>query len=336
MAKLKLPRGWPDESATPSELRWDAPRPSAALLLSRRQFLKAGAVLLAAASVPLTRVERVWAATRGRFFTRPERATLNALCDRILPRDGDPGALALDAPRYIERLLTAFDHPVPRIFAGGPFSGRNPFPNNRDGMPSRKRPRNSFKQFVPLTRIQDIRWRAELFGSAAVPGADFNDAVLAPLIGLRDVYRRGLARVNEVASMVAGAPFARLTSGRRDEVLAALDMGGVLQPDARRGGTFLDLLIQHTLEGCFGVPEYGGNKRRRGWRLIGLEGDAQPLGYSIFSTADDAYHERPDHPMSTPNPDELGPGGVLAPRPLSEDGERVQETIIFFSSLFGE
>jgi hypothetical protein len=335
MPKLKLPHPRPVVEAPP-ELRWDAPRLSATVLLSRRQFLKAGAVLLAAASLPVTRVERAWAIARGRFFTRQERATLNALCDRILPHDGDPGALALDAPRYIERLLTAFDHPVPRIVAGGPFSNRNPFPDNSDGTPSRKRPRNSFKQFVPLTRLQNIRWRAELFGSAAVPGADFNDALLGPLVGLQDVYRSGLARVNEVASMVAGAPFARLKKTRQDEVLAALDMEGVFQPDARRGGTFVDLLIRHTLEGSFGVPEYGGNKKRRGWRLIGLEGDSQPLGYSIFSTADDTYHERADHPMSTPNPDELGPGGALAPRPLSADGESVQRTIVAFTRIFGE
>jgi len=336
MPKVRLPRIPTSETAPPPELRWDAPRPSALLLLSRRQFLKAGAVILTAASLPLTRGQRVWAAARGRFFTRSERATLNAVCDRILPRDTDPGALALDAPRYIERLLTAFDHSVPRIFAGGPFSGRTPFPDNDDGTPSRKRPRNSFKQFIPLTRVQDIRWRAELFGSAAVPGADFNDAILGPLVGLRDVYRTGLARVNEVATMVAGAPFARLSTAQQDEVIATLDMNGVLQRDARRGGTFLDLLIRHTMEGCFGVPEYGGNKRRRGWRMIGLEGDAQPLGYSIFSITDDAYHERADHPMSTPNPDELGPGGVLAPRPLSDDGKGVQDTIIFFSTLFAE
>jgi hypothetical protein len=336
MPKVRLPRLPPSESAPPPELRWDAPRPSAALLLSRRQFLKAGAAVLAVASLPLTRAERVWAAARGRFFTRPERATLNALCDRILPRDTDPGALALDAPRYIERLLTAFDRGVPRIFAGGPFSGRNPFPDDSDGTPSRKRPRNAFRQFIPLTRVQDIRWRAEIFGSTTVQGADFNDGILGPLVGLREVYRTGLARVNEVATMVAGAPFARLTTARQDEVLAALDMDGVLAPDARRGGTFLDLLIRHTLEGCFSVPEYGGNRRRRGWRLIGLEGDVQPLGFSIFSTADDAYHERADHPMSTANPDELGPGGVLAPRPISEDGERVQDTIVFFSNLFSD
>ena len=335
MSKLKLPRRPPGLEAPP-ELRWDAPRPSMTVLLSRRQFLKAGAVLLAAASLPVTRVERAWAMARGRFFTHQERSTLNALCDRILPRDGDPGALALDAPRYIERLLTAFDHPVPLIFAGGPFSGRNPYPDNSDGTPARKRPRNSFKQFVPLTRLQEIRWRAELFGSDAVPGAGFNDAVLGPLVGLRDAYRMGLARVNEVANMVAGAPFARLNNARQDEVLAAVDLEGVLQPDARRGGTFIDLLIQHTLEGCFGVPEYGGNKKRRGWRMIGLEGDSQPLGYSIFSTADGTYHERPDHPMSTPNPDELGAGGVLAPRPLSADGEQVQRTIIAFTRIFGE
>ena len=44
--------------------------------------------------------------------------------------------------------------------------------------------------------------------------------------------------------------------------------------------------------------------------MLGLEGDDQPLGYSIFSLATDGYVERPDHPMSTPNPDELGPATV--------------------------
>jgi hypothetical protein len=96
------------------------------------------------------------------------------------------------------------------------------------------------------------------------------------------------------------------------------------------------VVIRHTLEGCFGAPEYGGNRKRRGWRLIGLEGDSQPLGYSIFSIADDGYHERPDHPMSTPNPDELGAGGVVTPRPLTADGDNVQRNIVAFTRIFGE
>src|SRR5207247_1900993 len=87
-----------------------------------------------------------------------------------------------------------------------------------------------------------------------------------------------------------------------DEVLAMLDRPAVLRPDPRRGDTFLDLVIEHTLEGCFAVPEYGGNHRRGGWKMIGLEGDDQPLGYSIFSRQKNDYNERADHPMTTPNP----------------------------------
>src|SRR5215831_959733 len=119
----------PDPSVLPPALRWDAPQESVALLLSRRQFLRAAAVVLGALALPYSRAERAWARAKGRFFTRSERATLEALCDRIIPPDDTPGAAALGAGRYIEIMLTAFDRGTPRIYAGGPFSGRTPFPN---------------------------------------------------------------------------------------------------------------------------------------------------------------------------------------------------------------
>jgi hypothetical protein len=65
--------------------------------------------------------------------------------------------------------------------------------------------------------------------------------------------------------------------------------------------------------------------------MIGIEGDTQPLGYSLFSTATRSYHERPDHPMSTPNPDELAADGSVAARPLSADGAALQRTITNFA-----
>jgi hypothetical protein len=342
MLRLKLPRvPAPPPATLPPELWWDAPRPSALALLSRRQFLRAAAVALAALTLPLGRARRAGAAVRGRFLTRAERATLEALCDRILPPDRDPatgrpspGAGALGAATYIERMLGAFDRRRPRIFAGGPFSGRQPFPNLARGAPSRRRPRNAFRRFLAPSRLQELRWRAELFGSAAVPGADFNDAALGPLKGLRDVYREGLARVDEIARAMAGAPFARLPVAEQDRVLALLDAPGAFPRDLRRDATFPDLLIQHTLEGCFAAPEYGGNRRLGGWKLAGLEGDSQPLGFSIFSRREDAYRERPEHPMSTPNPDEQGPDGTLRPRPLSADAARIQDLIVSFATTF--
>jgi hypothetical protein len=139
--------------------------------------------------------------------------------------------------------------------------------------------------------------------------------------------------------MVAGNDFVALTVDRQDEVLAMLDGGpasvrfGVIP---RRGVTFVDILITHTLEGCFAAPEYGGNRGLGGWKMIGLEGDDQPLGYSIFSRAENTYHERPDHPMSTPNPDEIDPMTMaVRPKPLSADGDRMQRSIATLSGVVG-
>jgi gluconate 2-dehydrogenase subunit 3-like protein len=335
MPKLKLPR------RRESDEGW-SPRvepASVTLLVGRREFLKALGVVAAALATPFTTVERAFAHARGRFFTNHERATLKALCDRIIPPDADPGAAALGAARYIELLLTAFDHRVPLVFAGGPFSNRNPFPDNDDGAPSRRRPRDYFRRFIPLTRVQELRWRAELFGSTGVAGADFNDAALGPLPGLRDIYRTSLARVDDVARMVAGNDYVALGTQQQDDVLAMLDTGPASIRFAvipRRGVTFVDILTAHTLEGCLAAPEYGGNRGLAGWKMIGLEGDDQPLGYSIFSRADGAYHERPDHPMSTPNPDELDPATMaLRAKPLSADGDRMQSAIATLSGAVG-
>ena len=291
------------------------------------QGSRRSAPLLGAFAAPVTGVRRAAARARGRFFTGAERATLEALCDYVIPPDADPGATALGAVRYIESMLTALDGRMSRIFAGGPFSGRAPFPDNDDGTPGRRRPRNAFKRFIPLTRLQEIRWRAELFGSTSMPGVtDFNDAALGPLVGLRDVYRSGLAKVEEVSVAVTGKRLGELGYEDRARVFAMLP--GAFQPDPRRGGLrFHVLVVMHTIEGCFSAPEYGGNRKLAGWKMLGLEGDAQPLGYSIFSRAANAYNERPDHPMSTPNPDE-----IAAPRPLSPEGDAVQRLIVQLTS----
>src|SRR4029077_13459376 len=179
-----------------------------------------------------------------------------------------------------------------------------------------------------------LRWRAELYGSAAGPGGDFNDAALGPMTGLRDIYRTGLMQINQLAQTMKGAPFIQLGPADQDAVLMAADNMHIGN-DPRRGVGFVDLLIQHTLEGCFAAPEYGGNRHGGGWRMIGLEGDDQPLGYSIFSLQANGYNQRPDHPMSTPNPDELGPGNTVMPRPLTSDGQFIQHSIATLSMLLG-
>ncbi len=342
MIRLRLPK-MPSRATGPTlppELRWDAAPATAALLLGRREFLKALGVVLAALALPIVRAERAIAKARGGFFTKTERATLEALVDRIIPPDdGTPGGKALGAASYVERLLTALDKKKKAsIYAGGPFSGRNPYPDPKTGTPSRRRPKNDFKHFIPLTRTQELFWRGEIFGTTGIPELAAIDAQLGgPKTGLRDVYRAALAKVDMVAQSTKGGAFASLSAADQDAVVAMLDQGA-FAPDPRRGGaTFMDLVIRHTMEGCFAPPEYGGNTGTQGWQLVGLEGDSQPLGYSVFSTTKNDYVERPDHPMSTANPDELGPGGVLQPKPLAPDSQQIQIDISMLTSLvFGD
>jgi hypothetical protein len=329
MLRLRVPLAPPEGShepgCLPAKLRWDAP-------ISRRRFLYTSSLAFAVLASPLTLATRTFAARRGRFLTGTELRTLEALCDRILPPDDDPGAKSLGAAHYIDSFLNAFERRKARIFAGGPFSNRNPYPDANRGRPSRRRPKNNFNDFIPLTHLQELRWRAELYGSSTVPEFAPIDAQHGTILpGLRDIYRAALARIDEIARAVAGAPFAKLDTAEQDRVFTMLD-DGAFAPDPRRGNrTFVDLLIQHTLEGCFAAPEYGGNRRARGWRMIGLEGDSQPLGFSIYSSAIDGYVEREDHPMSGPNPDEID-----APRPLTPDGLKVQESIATLAGIFGD
>ena len=330
MRRIRVPRPPdPASNALPPELRWDRRSRGAVVigLIGRREFLKALGVTALVASLPLGAPSRAWAGRRGRFFTKRERETLAALCDRILPPDGEPGASALGAPRYIEGLLTALDRRRSRIFAGGPFSNRNPFSDPKDGSIRRRRPPNKLKRFVSLSRLQELEWRAELFGSATVPEiAALDDQFGGPLLGLRDLYRTSLQTVDEIAMATHGARFADLDAETQDDVFDMLDAGAFAR-DPRRRKTFMDVVIEHTLEGCFGIPEYGGNRKAAGWGIVGLEGDAHPLGYSIWSDEAGDYLERPDHPMSTPNPDEVGAGGTISPRPISAAGEQIQSAI---------
>ncbi len=58
------------------------------------------------------------------WLTAQEYRILEAACDRLIPADDTPGAVAAGAPDYIDGLLGAFLFDPPRIWAGGPTSGR--------------------------------------------------------------------------------------------------------------------------------------------------------------------------------------------------------------------
>jgi len=236
------------------------------------------------------------------FFTDEERAALSALANAVLPPDDTPGGADLGTVDFIEGFLTAFDaadatHP-PAIYAGGPFSGRAPYADDQ-GNPSTNFPTNSFATYLPLDRVKDAGWRVALFGSSALPNGAPNDAVLGSVTGLRDQMKAGLADAIK-GSVDLG--FGDLATLGEDDLITYLNK---LEP------TFHDLIIDLVSQACFCPPEYGGNKNMGGWQLSHFEGDQLPLGYSVWSTAQNKYVERADAPMSTPG----GPD----PEPLSDD-----------------
>jgi hypothetical protein len=176
------------------------------------------------------------------FFSDAEYAVIRAMCARLIPTDRDPGATEAGVADYIDTFLGAFSFDPPRIWAGGPFSGR------RGG-------EASFGRFIPLNRHQELAWRTRIEGSGGIPEREFN----GPVVGLQERYRAGLAAL--------GPDFAGLGEEEQDRRL-------------RDHAEFTGLVYEHACEGMYGAPEYGGNRDLAGWRYIGFEGDAQPAGYT--------------------------------------------------------
>lgn len=242
------------------------------------------------------------------FFSDAERRALGALADVVVPSDAlGPGASEMGAVTFIERLLTAFDGSgPPTIFAGGPYSGRTPFLYG-SGSPSSSYPGNDFATWLPMTRVAEAGWRLRLFGSSGVAGGGPNDAVVGATVGLRDQVKSLLA----AAMGASSAPLESLAP------TAVAQIFQNLEADAQ------NLLVSLVSQATFAPPEYGGNQGLGGWQLANFEGDSQPQGYSWYDQVAGTYHERPDAPVSTPNP---GPD----PAPLTDDTRNLLLSILSF------
>ena len=85
------------------------------------------------------------------------------------------------------------------------------------------------------------------------------------LAGWQRQYASGIAALGRLA----GGDFTRTAPAEQDKILARSEMSA-----------FLSLLFEHTVEGMYANPEYGGNRGLAGWKDIGYPGDIQPLGYA--------------------------------------------------------
>ncbi len=177
------------------------------------------------------------------WLTDVEYQILSAACNRMIPAsEHGPGATAAGVPDYIDGLLGAFLVDPPRIWAGGPTSGRH-------GGEA------AFARFHRLNALDELAWRMRIEGSDGRPEREFN----GPVVGLQQRYREGLADLGE--------DFLGLDAAGQDARLRS-------RPE------FTELLYGHVCEGMYGAPEYGGNQGGAGWRAIGFAGDVQPRGWT--------------------------------------------------------
>ena len=179
------------------------------------------------------------------WLTHGEHRTLTVALDRVTPADDrSPGAGQVGGADYVDLLLGAFTFDPPRIWAGGPFSGRH-------GGEA------SFGCWLDVGRIEELAWRMRIEGSQGRAEREFN----GPVPGWQEQYRNGLACL--------GADFADV-----DPVEQARRLSDDIQDD------FRDLLFTHACEALYGDPVYGGNRDGRGWAAIGFTGDVQPRGWT--------------------------------------------------------
>ncbi len=183
------------------------------------------------------------------FLTPVQYSILEAVCARLVPADGAPAApasapdgAAMGAVDYIDTLLGAFTFTPPRIWAGGPFSGR--FGGAA-----------SFSDFEELSPAEELAWRTRIEGSLGIAERER----LGPVTGLQETYTQGLAEL--------GAEFIGQDPAVQDDRL-------------RAAGDFTQLVYEHVCEGLYGAPEYGGNRRLAGWHYLNYEGDVQPRGFT--------------------------------------------------------
>src|SRR2546422_2933488 len=230
--------------------------------LGRRAFLKATGALGLLALVPARRLQALVASVprpgqAGRSLAAHALAPLRAAPARFVPGPPDapaPGALEAGAAEAIAPLLAAFPLDPPLIHTGGPFSDRAGATHD------------DFADFVPLDAHAALGWRIRLEGSQGLPEREF----AGPVTGLQEIYRSGLAHLDERSQQAFGVDF-RDAPGPAQDLLLSDQTDGDLQ-------TFVGAALANTLEAKYGPPEYGGNRGLVGWGYTPWPGDLQPRG----------------------------------------------------------
>jgi len=179
-----------------------------------------------------------------RFFTSQQAAVVTAATARIAPGPADDPAEA-GHPGAREADVTGYIDTMLGALgaldsAAPPVFAGGPWSNRHTSGP------DLMARFMPLDPVARIAWRRRL-------------------TGWQQQYRQGIATLDKLA----GGDFTKASAAVQDKILAG--------SGAR---SFTSLLFEHTIEGLYAAPEYGGNRGLAGWKDIGFPGDIQPRGYT--------------------------------------------------------
>jgi Gluconate 2-dehydrogenase subunit 3 len=181
-----------------------------------------------------------------RFFTPHQAAVVTAATARIAPGPHDDPA-EQGHPGAREADVTGYiDTMLGALAALGDdktppmIFADGPWSNRHTSGP------DLMARFATLDPVAKIAWRKRL-------------------TAWQDQYRKGINNLDKLA----GGDFTKATQDKQDKILATASVSN-----------FTSLLFEHTIEGLYAAPEYGGNRGRSGWQEIGFPGDIQPRGYT--------------------------------------------------------
>ena len=194
-----------------------------------------------------------------RFFTADQAAVVEAATARIAPGPADDPAEA-GHPGAREADVTGYIDSMLGALgsvddAAPLVFAGGPWSNRHTSGP------DLMARFATLDPVARIAWRRRL-------------------TGWQQQYRQGIATLDKLA----GGDFTKASGAKQDKILVMSALSD-----------FVPLLFEHTIEGLYAAPEYGGNRGLAGWREIGFPGDIQPRGYTADEVSRSDGHDPVDN-----------------------------------------
>jgi gluconate 2-dehydrogenase gamma chain len=113
------------------------------------------------------------------------------------------------------------------------------------------------------------------------------------LASSRPAYAAGLASLDRYATSSRGKRFLDLPDTDKDSVLIDVETGAATG-FTRSSAQFFALMLNHTRQGMFGDPYYGGNANFIGWDLLGYPG-VRTMVTAADQKALEAHELKPNH-----------------------------------------